>query len=634
MTPIRYDTYFGLSKNRKFHFFAIFRPAKKSRLSLGGKRYSKNSQQTNQTQSNKPSIKQSLERRWSFMVASTVSRDSQKPQSNTIQDTVPSVEQKSNGKVESWESQMTKSEYEEIKGRVAAIETRISKEFTKLQSSLANNSIDSVDINDTRNGPERVLEKFERTIEETEMMNTSPLTEQLAKQLSRGLKIRSSTENRVFRSPSARKIGSIRRKSQENVRLSRNKSWHLGSNVASPVVTHNTRSTRKSPLQPTVTLNSPNVEKHIQIPRANLKRGRPNTFQNGFKNGLRGTQQPTNTKNTVEPKLNSCTVTNTELMNELKDQDFTTDLKNEQWVCADTFFAGACKTPSKTPSKNEDASRLSISRNGTKVSVTKVKPARKRLNMSIEVTPTNQPNPQAITPHVENKVSANDTMKTPMLPPRLTIVKKTPAVKTPHALVSNRNVFTPLWQEEQHEVAGRASIARLRNQNAGMVMAKAKLFDGLVIEQPHVKKAVQITKSNSSVNNAQNDTPNDPNHPENKSDFAKSIRYRLNQAARNSGTNSPRRNKAPLNGGVNRRQHLRAQRHTPIKKTPINFDKSLVLMAGNSGGRTSRNTPSPAIQSPMTRRMASIDATPNAKSMNLIMKPPRRIITPQNKQKF
>lgn len=446
-------------------------------------------------------------------------------------------------------------------------------------------------------------------------MNTSPLTEQLAKHLSRGLKIRSSAENRVFRSPSARKIGSIRRKSQENVRLSRNKSWHLGSNVASPA--KSVRTIRKSPLQAAVTLNSPNVEKHIQIPRANLKRGRPNTFQNG----LRSTQQPTNTKSFADAEPSSCIVTSSEI----KDQDFNVDLKNEKWVCADVFFAGACKTPNK----NEDTSNLNTTKNSTKMSVTKVKPVRKRLHMNTEVTPSQNQDTHRIPPHAENKVSVSDTMKTPMLPPRLTIVKKTPA-KTPHALVANRNVFTPLWQEEQHEIAGRASIARLRSQNAGMVMAKAKLFDGLVIEQPNVKKIIQTTKPESSVN-AQHGTPNERNEQKSKPDFATNIRYRLNQTSR-TDTSSPRRNKVPLNG-VNRRQHLRAHRHTP-KKTPINFDKSLVTMIGNSGSRTTRNSPSPAFQSPMTRRMTSIDATPNAKSINLIVKPPRRIINaPQNKQK-
>lgn len=566
-----------------------------------------------------------------------VNRDSQKPLINTIQDTnISSQNQKASEKSQGWDAQMTKTEYEEIKNRVAAIETRISKEFTKLQSSLANNSIDSVDTNDTRNGPERVLEKFERTIEETEMMNTSPLTEQLAKQLSRGLKIRSSAENRVFRSPSARKIGSIRRKSQENVRLSRNKTWHLGSNVASPTVTtKSARITRNSPLQPAVALNSPNIDKHIQIPRANLKRGRPNTFQNG----LRSTQPPTNAKSSTADSPS--TMTNSEVKDDAKGRDQTNaDVQTEQWVCADTFFAGACKTPSKI----DDAANFSISKNGTKLSIAKVKPVRKRLNMSIEMAPSSQPNNHTTnTPHIENPISGGDTMKTPMLPPRLPIVKKTPA-KTPHAAVSNRTVFTPLWHEEQHEIAGRASIARLRSQNAGMVMAKAKLFDGLVVEQPNLRKLIQPIKSDTSGSTAQFVTPNGQ-HPdaEIKADLAKSIRNRLSHSSRSHGTNSPRRNKNPLSG-VSRRQHLRAQRHTPIKKTPMNFDRSLVTMTGNSGGgggggsgrisKDLRNTPSPAwIQSPVTRRMASIDATPNPKSMNLIVKPPRRIITTQSKQK-
>lgn len=592
---------------------------KKSRLSLGGKRYSKNGmQQTNQNQTNKSSIKQSLERRWSFMV----NRDNQKPIINTAiqQDTtISSLDKKPDDKSKAWDAQITKSEYEEIKDRVAAIETRISKEFTKLQSSLANNSIDSVDTNDTRNGPERVLEKFERTIEETELMNTSPLTEQLAKQLSRGLKIRSSTENRqVFRSPSARKIGSIRRKSQENVRLSRNKSWHLGPNVASPtVITKSVRTTRKSPLRPAVALNSPNVEKQIQIPRANLKRGRPNTFQNG----LRSTQQPTNAVSTA-----SSPEKNNELKIESKDREKTNmDLQNEQWVCADTFFATACKTPNK----NDDTANFSISKNGTKLSIAKVKPVRKRLNMSIEMPASNH---ITSTPQVENKASAGDTMKTPMLPPRLPIVRKTPA-KTPHAIVANRSIFTPHCHEEQHEIAGRASIARLRSQNAGMVMAKAKLFDGLVIDQPNVKRIIQTAKIADATFTANAKHVATPNDQEVKPDAVKGIRGRLSQSSRNSGTNSPRRSKVPLNG-VNRRQHLRAQRHTPIKKTPISFDKSLVTMTGNSSGtRISRNTPEPAIQSPVTRRMTTIDATPNPKSMNLIVKPPRRIITTPNKQR-
>lgn len=290
-------------------------------------------------------------------------RENPKSSLNTIQDTssTSTAPPETNEKNEpSWEAQITKSEYEEIKDRVKAIESRISKEFIKLQSSLANNSIDSVDTVDTRNGPERVLEKFERTLEETELMNTSPMmTEQLAKHLSRGLKIRSSIENRVIRSPSARKIGSIRRKSQENVRLTRNKSWHLGPNISSPLMSRGGRMTRKSPSQQAVTLQSPNVEKHVQIPRANLKRGRPNTFANG----LRCTQQE-NIKS-AEKKTNTFVVSDN-TTSDTKTVDLSNDLKNEHWVCAENFFGGF-----QTPVTEE--SSVNTSRNSAKTSTTKVK---------------------------------------------------------------------------------------------------------------------------------------------------------------------------------------------------------------------------------------------------------------------
>lgn len=591
-----------------------YRPTKK-RLSLGGKRYSKNGSQHQTSNSTKSSIVSSLERRWSFMVSGSGSnRESQKSQLNTIQDTtVSSLKQDPVENGDAWEAQMTKSEYEEIKGRVTEIESRISKEFIKLQSSISNNSLDLVDTNDTRNGPERVLEKFERTLETTETMNASPMTEQLAKHLSRGLKIRSTAENRVIRSPSARKIGSIRRKSQEHVRLTRNKSWHLGPHLSSPLVSKSPRVTRKSPLQPTVTLISPNVEKHIQIPRANLKRGRPNTFLNG----LRCTQQAIEATKSSENPMSTFIVTENSSSDNVND-DIKNDLKNEQWMCANAFFSGV-----QTSNINDENTQNS-SKTSTRTSIAKVKPVRKRLNMNFDVTPTKQTN-GLDTPRSTNNnattVAESDTMKTPMLPPRLPIVKKTPA-KTPHSISANRNVFTPLWQQEQQQIAGRASIARLRSQNAGMVMAKAKLFDGLVTEVTDAKKNGCTSKMES-----QQCTINIQNDQENKPLFEQSIRNRLNQSR--AATNSPHsRRMRTATSGVHRRQQLRAQRHTPIKKTPISLDKSLVTI-----NRISRNTPSPAMQSPITRRMASIDATPHAKTATMISKPPRRIITPQNKRK-
>lgn len=532
---------------------------------------------------------------------------------NTIKDTsVISTVQKVERKDESWEAQITKSEYEEIKDRVKAIESRISEEFTKIQSSISNNSLDSVDMNDPRDGPERVLEKFEKTLEDTEMMNTSPMTEQLARRLSRGLKIRSSIDNKIFRSPSARKIGSIRRRSQENVRLTRNKSWHLGSNVSSPLMVKNTRVTRNSPLQPTITMKSPNIDKQIQIPRVNLKRGRPNTFPNG----VRSTQPDTKA---TDNHPNTFTVTDNHVKVETKNvKTETTDFQNEKWICADVFFGSASNAIEETMS--------TTSKNSMKSSATK--PARKRLNMNVDVTPTN-PTGQSnsITPRSSNIVAAPMGESTPMLPPRLPVVKKTPA-KTPHPL-ANRNVFTPLWQQEQQQIAGRASIARLRSQNAGMVMAKAKLFDELVTEPATMKKVKPGGQLPKSIN--QND-------PKNKTGFETTIRCRLDEST-NKATDSPRRNRGGASSGVQRRQQLRAQRHTPNKKTPINLDKSLITITDTTNRR---NASSPAtsihntsMQSPMTRRMAAIEATPHSKRTALITKPPRRIIrTPQqNKRK-
>lgn len=582
-------------------------------MSLGGKRYSKNGQTSNGTKS---SIVSSLERRWSFMVTGSTNRQNNNNKStlNSIKDTsilaVP--HQPDEPKVEPWESQISKSEYEEIKDRVKAIETRISQEFIKIQSSLSNNSMDSVDLNDPRDGPERVLEKFEKTLEETESMNTSPSTEQLARHLSRGLKIRSSVESKVIRSPSARKIGSIRRRSQENhARITRNKSWHLGSNLTSPVL-RTTRVTRNSPSQQQpINLASPNVEKHVQIPRANLKRGRPNTAQNGLRSA-----QPDSVKIT-ETSTNAFKISENARKMDAKQTTNCTDLQNEKWICADVFFG---------PTGNNDTS-LNTSKNSTKSSATK--PARKRLNMNVNVTPTNQKKPisNSTTPRSNTKISATDA--TPMLPPRLPMVKRTPA-KTPHPL-TNRNMFTPLWQQEQQQIAGRASIARLR-QNAGMVMAKAKLFEEKATDPVNVKKIKPTIQHRKSINPiSQNE------NQENKASGTQTAAWsRLNDSIIQKSTDSPRRNRTGISGGVQRRQQLRAHhRHTPnSRKTPINLDTSLVTLTD----ATNRNVSSPAtsahnssFQSPMTRRMAAIEATPHARrSAATIAKPPRRIIrTPQ-----
>lgn len=64
---------------------------------------------------------------------------------------------------------------------------------------------------------ETIQDEYEKTLEEADkLLLEQSASEQLARQLSRGLRIRRSAEQRVIRSPSARKIGAVRRRSRES----------------------------------------------------------------------------------------------------------------------------------------------------------------------------------------------------------------------------------------------------------------------------------------------------------------------------------------------------------------------------------------------------------------------------------
>ncbi|XP_044263931.1 rho GTPase-activating protein gacJJ-like [Tribolium madens] len=131
-----------------------------------------------------------------------------------------------------------KTEYEAIKNRVSAMERQISQELENVQSRNENN--EQVDLN-----IQNVQTAYEQTLVQSKL---SPTTDHLAKRLSRELKIRRSAEQKIIRSPSARKIGSMRRKSLEknNVKLGRHQSWH------------------------------------VATPRVSLRRGKPNTVMTGL----------------------------------------------------------------------------------------------------------------------------------------------------------------------------------------------------------------------------------------------------------------------------------------------------------------------------------------------------------------
>ncbi|KOB71118.1 putative Rho GTPase activating protein 11A isoform 2 isoform 1 [Operophtera brumata] len=112
---------------------------------------------------------------------------------------------------------ISKQEYEEIKSRVSAIENRLSREFT-----------------DANIQPlQQVQNVYEQTLEDVAMYNC-PNSDHLARRLSKELKIRPTTEAKIIRSPSARKIGSIRRRSKENLtKIVRHKSWNVSQSQAS-----------------------------------------------------------------------------------------------------------------------------------------------------------------------------------------------------------------------------------------------------------------------------------------------------------------------------------------------------------------------------------------------------------------
>lgn len=110
---------------------------------------------------------------------------------------------------------ISKLEYEEIKSRVSAIENRLSREFT--------------DVIPKMQPLQQVQNVYEQTLEDVAMLNC-PNSDNLARRLSKELKIRPEEEAKIIRSPSARKIGSIRRRSKENLtKIVRHKSWNVSS---------------------------------------------------------------------------------------------------------------------------------------------------------------------------------------------------------------------------------------------------------------------------------------------------------------------------------------------------------------------------------------------------------------------
>lgn len=180
-----------------------------------------------------------------------------------------------------------KSEYEEIKSRVSVLEEKITQELTNVQNAVSSSSVQTA---------------YEKTLVEVGGLN-SPTTDHLARRLSKELKIRRSSEQKIIRSPSARKIGSLRRRSQELTRLSRNQSCH--------------------------------------IPRVTLKRGRPNTVMTGL-------PHPSPIKSEIKSDIN-------------RSSSFHS-YKNENWSNGETFFKKQDKKTELRRFVNVNENRDSLAR--------------------------------------------------------------------------------------------------------------------------------------------------------------------------------------------------------------------------------------------------------------------------------
>ncbi|XP_071453865.1 uncharacterized protein [Hetaerina americana] len=174
-------------------------------------------------------------------------------------------------------------EYQEIKNKVSAIENQLMEEFGRLGATSEGNTCpatitiankeSNTSNSECSKGLDSVQSKYEKTLEEAERFSDSS-ADQLAKRLSRELKIRWSAEHKIIRSPSARKIGSLRRRSRDSLKQQK--------------ALASTDSTSQSICNSAQMNNSHNQEVtarsgHSRVNHSSLKRGRPNTILTGLR---------------------------------------------------------------------------------------------------------------------------------------------------------------------------------------------------------------------------------------------------------------------------------------------------------------------------------------------------------------
>lgn len=458
-----------------------------------------------------PSEKESsspTKRRWSIVGGKlTRSKTNDAPSSSRdiVEDT--KVNEKVVKQSDDGYMKISRSEYEAFKCRLNSIEDKISHEFhlTKLDAVKAEMGQDDSMM---LNGPQKVQNKFNQTLQEVEKLGeTERKAEQIARRLSRDLKIRPSIEHGgIMRSPSARKIGSLRRRRDSSVRLSRNKSWHLGQ--SSPGKTVNTLD-ETSKLVPSSSF----------YPKSNLKRAKPVKSV---------TNQVTSRPLPALPVEKTIPEKPLRMKRESIDYPVTpirvTVKQQETWMPATNFFNNTgCETIVDDNEKMQREEEMFFKT-----------PVRPKVGSSVR------------------SAIKNDFVKTPMLPPRLTPSKRlnTPSgFSTPRGMDFSAMNKALMLSPMQAGSNGRESIINLRNQNAGMVAQKAKLFNGMsdkFIEKPAKIPQVLVNKNLENVRKMSFDeTP-------------KKDRYNV--------PSSPRRSpRSPC--GINKRSQFKATSQSPLLKT-------------------------------------------------------------------
>lgn len=465
-----------------------------------------------------------------------------------------------------------KSEYESFKNRLSSIETKITHEFNAVKLDVVKSEMGKSD-DSMFNGPDKVETKFNEILQETEKFEDSDRkTDQLAKRLSRELKIRAPIDNAIIRSPSARKIGSLRRlRRDSSARLSRNQSWHLGSSSSSAVIINQTDD------------NNSFSSSLSFYPKPNVKRARMLDSDKNvscFNNENLLPSIPQSTEKVVPEKPIR------------KMTNVSSNLNTEVWTPATDFFNDL-----KTDKLIDDDGK--ITQQNDSLFKTPVRP--KKLLGKCEI----------------------DVNKTPMLPPRLTPARPnvTPmrASRTPGSNIKSA-INTPSGNEARE---ARASIIQIRCQNAGMVAQKAKLFDGLSADL--VKSAEKsITIPRVLVNKPLENLKNNDKMPQ-KYLNNKNINVPLT-------SNSPRR--SSRSPGINRRHQLRVAVSSPILKTikesnentkrKINLLKSDLLHEIASPLKREQNENRKLSQNNTPRRTSKTPVS-NKKKLN---RTPRRNQTP------